>query len=266
MRRWLIGIGIAVVVLYGTVVGGMALFQRDLQYERGGKLFTLAEAGLTGAEQVSLATPDGGTIGGWYQAPQPGQPVLLYYRGNSESFSREYARFAAFVAKGFGFMSFDYRGFPASPGDLNQTHVLIDALTAFDWVAQKGAPVVIWGRSLGSGPASYVASQREAEALVLESPFLSAVAVAAERYPFLPVGLVMADQYPVSTWIKDVTEPVFVAHGTADTTIPVHHGKDVYALAPQGRTLWIVEGRGHSDLWEAGLFDQVQTFIATLTP
>ena len=63
---------------------------------------------------------------------------------------------------------------------------------------------MLWGRSLGSGPATYVAKEREADALLLETPFHSAVAVAADRYGFVPVGLLMQDQYPVDQWIKDV--------------------------------------------------------------
>ena len=264
MKKWLVRGALALVAVYLAVVAGMFIFQRDLQYERGGKVFELSETKLTGAEKIAVQTPDGGTINGWFEAPAYGKPVILYYRGNSESFSREYERFEAFVAAGYGFMSFDYRGFPASPGELTQEHALADSLAAFDFVADTGAPVVIWGRSLGSGPATYVAAKRGALGLVLETPFLSAAAVAAERYPFLPVGLVMQDQYPVNQWIKDVDEPVFVAHGTADTTIPVHHGKDVYALALRPAGLWIVEGGTHSDLWDKGLWTEVQSFIAGL--
>lgn len=200
-------------------------------------------------------------VNGWYQAPQPGKPTIIYYKGNAGSFSDEYARFGAFAADGYGFLAFDYRGFPLSEGDLNQANILHDALAAFDWLAAKPGSIVIWGRSLGSGPATYVASQRQAEALVLETPFLSAVDVAAERYWFLPVGLLMTDQFPVKDWIKAVDEPVFVAHGTADTTIGVTHGERVYALAPHPVTIWIEPGAGHSGLWKAGLWSRVRAFI-----
>ena len=125
----------------------------------------------------------------------------------------------------------------------------------------KGFPILIWGRSLGSGPATYVASLREAEALLLETPFLSAVTVAADRYGFLPVGLLMQDQYPVDEWIADVAEPVLVAHGTADITIGVTMASAVYALAPNKDELWIVEGAGHGDLWDRGIWDQAKAFF-----
>ena len=127
--------------------------------------------------------------------PQQGKPLILYFRGNAQSFSREHERYEAFVQAGYGFLAFDYRGFPGSPGEVTEAHVLADGLAAFDWATAKGYPIVIWGRSLGSGPATYVASQREADALLLETPFESAVAVAGDRYAFLPVDLLMSDQY-----------------------------------------------------------------------
>ena len=59
----------------------------------------------------------------------------------------------------------------------------------------------------------------------------------------------MHDQYPVDQWIKDVDEPVFVAHGTGDTTIGVHHGRRVYELVPNKDGIWIEPGADHDDLW-----------------
>lgn len=261
-RRITVAVVVAAVTAYLAVLGVMYVFQRDFQYDRSGRLSALSETTLTAAELVAIPSGDGSTLAGWYQPPAAGQPVILYFRGNAQSFSREHPRYEAFAAAGYGFLAFDYRGFPGSPGDLTEENVLDDALAAHDWLAAKGDPILLWGRSLGSGPATYVASRRAVGALLLESPFVSAVAVAAERYFYLPVGLLMHDQYPVETWIVEVTEPVFVAHGTADTTIGVSHGERVYALAPNPAGLWIEPGGGHGDLWERGLWERAQAFFS----
>lgn len=265
LRRLAIGVVVFVVVAYAGVLAGMLVLQRDLQYGRSGRLFALSETTLTGAGQVAIPVGQGEQVIGWYQAPEAGKPAILYFRGNSKSFSREHERYEAFVAAGYGFLAFDYRGFPGSPGELTQAHVLEDGLAAFDWLQAMGSPIVLWGRSLGSGPATYVASQREADALLLETPFLSAVSVAAERYPYLPVSLLMADQYPVAQWIRDVTEPVYVAHGTADSVVPVHHGRGVLALAPNPDGILIVEGAEHDGLWATGVWDEAQAFFGRAT-
>ena len=260
--RRLITALIALVVLgYAGVVAYMYFNQRALQYSAVGEVFALESTALSGARDVAIES-GGSVVNGWYQAPRPGKPVIVYYKGNSKSFTEENERFETFVADGYGFLGFDYRGFPASPGDISEANILTDALAAFDWVdAQTDAPILIWGRSLGSGPATYVASQRDATALLLETPFLSAVTVAAERYPILPVSLVMQDQFRNDQWIKDVSEPVLVAHGTADRTIGVSNGERLYALAPNPNALWIVEGADHSDLWKAGIWSQAEPFF-----
>ncbi|MCS6758904.1 MAG: alpha/beta hydrolase [Candidatus Devosia euplotis] len=164
------------------------------------------------------------------------------------------------MADGYGFLSFDYRGFPTSPGQVSQAGILEDATSAFDWAGQKSFPIVIWGRSLGSGPATYVASVRNARAL-LETPFLSASIVGSERYPYLPVALVMQDQFPVNQWIVDVSEPVLVAHGTGDVIIDVGNGDRVYALAPNKDELWIEPNAGHGDLWDRGIWAHAEPFF-----
>lgn len=260
LRRLLLAIVILVAIAYVGAVGYMYFNQRALQYDAAGPVTDLADTTLTGAEDIAVPSGDG-VVHGWYQAPQAGKPLIVYYKGNSGSFSEEHERYEQFVADGYGFVAFDYRGFPASPGSISQEGILDDATTMFDWAEAKGFPLVIWGRSLGSGPSTYVASVRDAEALLLETPFLSAVTVAWERYPFLPVGLVMQDQFPVNEWITGVNEPVLVAHGTADTTIGVSNGERVYALAPNPDELWIEPGVGHSDLWARGIWSHAGPFF-----
>jgi fermentation-respiration switch protein FrsA (DUF1100 family) len=261
-RRILVGIAIVVVLAYLMALGYMYFFQRDFQYDTSGRLLELTETELTTSELVSIPSSDGSNVAGWYAPPAAGMPVILYFRGNAQSFSREHERYEAFVADGYGYLAFDYRGFPGTPGEVSEVNILADSLAAYDWLAAKGAPILLWGRSLGSGPATYVASVRDAKALLLETPFDSAVAVAGDRYGFLPVQLLMHDQFRVDDWIKDVTEPVFVAHGTADKTIGVQHGQRVYDLAPNKAGIWIEEGADHGDLWDRGIWARAKVFFA----
>jgi fermentation-respiration switch protein FrsA (DUF1100 family) len=261
LRRIVGTLAIVAVVLYLAGLGVLYFGQRSFQYAPEAKLVPLSDTKLAHAELVSIPTSDGETVKGWYAAPATGKPVIVYYRGNSGSFSSEHVRFETFANDGYGFLAIDYRGFGGSPGTITQDHILADALAAFDWAKAKGFPLVIWGRSLGSGPASYVASLRDADALMLETPFDSAVSVARDRYGFFPVDILMQDQFPVDQWILKVAEPVFVAHGTADKTIATYHGQRVYDLAPNKAGIWIVEGADHADLWKAGVWEQARAFF-----
>ena len=104
--------------------------------------------------------------------------------------------------------------------------------------------------------------QRKADALFLETPFDSAVAVAHDRYWYLPVDLLMDDKFPVDQWLSTVDAPVFVAHGTADTTIGVAHGQRVFDLARNKGGLWLAPGADHDQLWAAGEWDKAKAFFA----
>lgn len=262
--RILIGILVVIIVGYCALLGYIYLNQRSLQYEPGGRMFSLGETLLHRASLVAIPSGDGSSLAGWYEAPQPGKSLIVYYRGNALSFSREHQRYEAMEADGYGFLAFDYRGFGGSPGEISQANILADALSAYDWAADKGFPLVVWGRSLGSGPATYVASQRTPDALFLETPFDSATAVGRDRYWYLPVDLLMDDKYPVDDWIGKVTAPVFVAHGTGDTTIGVAHGRRVYDLAPVKAGLWLEPGANHDGLWDRGEWDKAKAFFQSV--
>ena len=252
LRRLSIALVALVVVAYLGGLAALYFLQRDFQYDPVGEITDLRQTTLAGAELVVIPTGDEQTISGWYQAPKAGKPIIVYCKGNSGTFTAEHERFEAWTADGYGFLAFDYRGFPMSPGIISEENMLEDSIAAFDWAKAKGFPLVIWGRSIGSGPASYIASVREADALYLETPYDSAVAVGQARYWFFPIGLLMKDQFRLDLWIRDVTEPTFVAVATEDKTIPVVHGRHAYELVPNKGGFWEQPGAGHSDLWKNG--------------
>lgn len=261
IKRIAVGVVALAVLGYGAVLVYFFVNQRSFQYDRAGAITELSATTLSGAEAVSIPTEGGAMLAGWYQAPKPGKPLIVYFRGNTGSFTREHERYEAMVADGYGFVAFDYRGFPGSPGDLTEENLLADALAGFDFAAGKGFPIVLWGRSLGSGASSWVAGRREADALFLETPYLSFVRIGTDKYPYIPVGLLLEDQYPQEQWIKDVAEPVYVAHGTADETIATYQGEALFKLAPNPDELWIQPGGTHSDLWEYGEWDRAKAFF-----
>lgn len=263
LRRILLAIVVLAVVGYIAALGVLYFKQRDFQYDNLGPMTAIAATKLPQAQVQAVAIPstDNATVNGWYEPPTAGKPVILFYKGNSGSFTEEHERYEAWAAAGYGFLAFDYRGFPDSPGTISQQHILDDAVSAYDWLKAKGLPIVVWGRSLGSGPATYVSSIRNPDALLLETPFLSAVDVAFDRYWYMPVQWLMFDQFPVKEWILKVKAPVYVAHGTRDHTIDVHHGRAIYDLVPNKYGLWIVDGADHGDLWKDGIWDKAKTFF-----
>ncbi len=259
------------IVFVASLYLGVMLFlytnQRNMQYINNGEVISLEQAQMERTQIISvpiLKSAPSLVVRGWYAPPIDDKPIILYFNGNEGSFTQQYERLREIVKDGYGLVAFDYRGYPMSLGKVNEENILSDSLAVFDWASEKGKPIILFGRSLGSGPATYVASKRKAQALVLETPFLSAVKVAQERYPILPVSSLLKDKYLSNEWIKQVEEPLFIAHGTKDKVIPVHHGKELFSLANNGQKLWIVEGATHGDLWQHGLWQQIKEFLAKL--
>ncbi len=238
-----------------------------MQYETNGEVISLEKAQIEGAQIISIPVEETApslVVRGWYVEPKEEKPIIIYFNGNQGSFSEQYERLKKMVKSGFGLLAFDYRGYPMSLGKVNEENILNDSLAVFDWAAAKQKPIILYGRSLGSAPATYVASKREAQALILETPFLSAADVAQQRYPFIPAGAMLKDKYLSREWIKEVEEPLFIGHGTNDKIIPVEQAKKLFALAKNGQKLWIMEGGTHGNLWSKGMWEQVEIFLDSM--
>lgn len=257
----LIGLLAAGIVGYAAVVALMAFKQRSLMYfpdaaPRGSPT-------LPGVQVVRIATVDGERLVGWYLPPRPGRPVILHFGGNGEGLADQQDRWRRIAREGVGFLAIGYRGYAGSSGHPTEAGLHQDARAAYGFLAQHHPPsqIVIWGHSLGSGVAVRLAVERPAQALVLEAPFRSAVAVAADAYPWLPVRLLMRDQFRSDLWIGKLRMPLLVVHGDRDAVIPIESGRSLFQAAPEPKSFVTIPGGGHDDLTARGVYDQAWRFL-----
>ena len=247
--------------VYLSAVGYLYAFQRDYVFKPSGELALPLDKDMPGVEVITLNAADGTELAGWYQPPRPGLPTLLYFHGNAGNISERASRFQQIVGSGFGFLAMSYRGYPGSGGSPSEAALVSDGADAFDWLAAKGGPIVIYGESLGTGVATEVAAERQGQALILEAPYAAALDIAAATYPWAPVGLLMRDPFLSREHIQQVAVPVLIIHGTADQVIPVEQGEKLFEFAHEPKKLAIIEGATHSDLWKNGLWAIVQGFL-----
>lgn len=266
MRRNILRGLVLIVIIVGTVylaaLAYLFLFQRSFVFHPGGELAAPAALGLDTVETVGLRSGDGTDLAGWFAPPSPDRPVVLYFAGNAGNISDRADRFKDVVSSGFGLLAMSYRGYPGSGGSPSEADLFSDGLESFDWLTKLGHPVLVHGESLGSGVAAYVAAERPALALILEAPFTATLDIAAATYPWVPVSLLMRDPFLSREHIKRVEAPVLIVHGSADELIPVEHGRRLFEEANEPKQLEIIEGGGHGDLWERGLWRLVLAFLA----
>ena len=254
----------SLLALYLAALVGLTTFQRDLQYHPNTRVVTPAEAGLAQIETLRLATADGERLNAWFAPPAEGRPLILYFHGNSGLLADRRERFKNLLGSGFGLLAIAYRGFGGSSGEPSQAGLLLDADAAYAEAARRGFSgrrLVLIGELLGTGVATILASRHEAAALVLDSPFLSAVSIAAERYPIFPVRLLMHDPMRTDLAIRQAHVPVMVLHGEADQIIPISSARALFALANEPKEIVAVAGAGHLVLNLPQVFPRVAAFI-----
>ncbi|WP_245531294.1 alpha/beta hydrolase [Asticcacaulis biprosthecium] len=262
LRRILISLVVVVATAYGGIVGYLYFAQRSLLYS----IQPEPNQPIPGLkiQDLRIKTPDGETLQAWYEPPQPGQPVILFFHGQGSTLTIGKWRYVRMHKQGVGYLALAYRGYSHSTGKPTEKGLFTDGLAAYDWLRQQGfkdADIVIHGHSLGSGVATYVASQRPARALVLEAPFTAVSDVAQERYPFVPVSMLMTDQFHSRTYIRDVHMPLLIAHGDRDSVVPFHQGQKLFSLANEPKTFVHMKGSEHNTLTRDGLYPHIWKFI-----
>jgi dipeptidyl aminopeptidase/acylaminoacyl peptidase len=259
------------VLLYGLIVVLAWRYQDRLAFPAPRmRLPTPAEAGLPDGRRVEVTTADGVTLRGWYlpparEAPRPAA-TLLWFCGNMETVAGMGPLAADWRPAEAALLFLDYRGYGESDGTTTEQGLYRDADAAWGWLAAQPAldtgRVAIHGRSLGAAVALYLATRHPVRAVVLDSPFSSARALARLHYWFLPSGLVHLSMDNVAR-AQALTAPLFVAHGTADRIAPIAMGRAV-ADAGHARTFLAIEGAGHNDTYDLGdarYRDAMRTFL-----
>lgn len=215
------------------------------------------------AQEVVLDTADGEKVIAWHVPPQAEKPVIIFFHGNADTLAGRAGRFRAITARGVGLLALSFRGYGGSSGHPTEDGLHRDAMAAYAFAAARYSPdrIVLWGYSLGSGVAVALAAKRPIAKLVLEAPYTSAVDVAASIYPFVPVRLLMKDQFHSDEQIQKVKVPILIVHAEHDQIIPISFGERLFAMAPEPkRFVRFPQGR-HEDLDNYGVVEVVLRFL-----
>ncbi|CAN5857188.1 alpha/beta fold hydrolase [soil metagenome] len=176
--------------------------------------------------------------------------LILYFHGNTRSI-KGWARYAKdFFRYNYDVVLVDYRGFGKSTGKRTERDMLSDMQFVYDkLVAQYSQQhIIVYGRSLGSGFATKIASDNKPRYLILDAPYFS-FKKAIERFlPMLPVRLVLRFHLRTDKWIAQVTCHTYILHGTKDWLIPINNSEKLQELNPKRITLIRIKGGGHNNL------------------
>ena len=167
------------------------------------------------------------------------KPTIIFAHGNGELIEDWQGEMERLVAAGQNALLVEFPGYGHSEGKPSRSTLLETFTLAFDWLVARddvdADRIVAHGRSLGGGVAGDLALNRPIRALVLQSTFSSAKAIAWEN--FVP-GFLVRDRFDNRRAVSDFSGPVLLMHGVRDDVIPYAHAE---ALAAAREGLDIIE-------------------------
>jgi pimeloyl-ACP methyl ester carboxylesterase len=243
MTRSLIGVVLLAAALYLGLCLALFLFQRSLIY------FPQPRA-IGGPERLLMLPVTDQKIAVTVR-PLASAKALIYFGGNAEDVSRSLPSFAeAFPDHALYLLH--YRGFGDSTGKPTEEDIQHDAVALFDKVRALHAEVALVGRSLGSGVAIRLASQRPAARLVLVTPYNSILELGQRQFPIFPVRWMLHDKYESWRYAPAIAVPTLVIAAEHDEVIPRWSTEKLIGqFRPGVARVEVIAGTGHNDIGES---------------
>ena len=184
--------------------------------------------------------------------------VVLYFHGNKGNINR-YAKFAEnFTKHGYEVWMPDYPGYGKSVGERSekifyQQAELIYTLATADFSGNK---IIIYGKSLGTGIAAYLASVKNCSQLILETPYYSIPDLMASYAPVYPTKIMANYNLPTYQYLQKIKVPVCIFHGTNDGVIPYRCAAGLESVLKPTDLFITIENGTHNTLNDFPLFHQ----------
>lgn len=249
IKRLLTGILAIIAAIYIGACSYLYIFQRSILYHPNQQLEAPEKYSLSDFSAVKITTADNLKITGWYIPAKEGKPTIMYFHGNAGNLGKRADKFRDFAASGIGILAVSYRGFGDSEGSPSENGLYEDARAAIKYLAEKGLEakdITLYGESLGTGVAVQMALEHNFHAIILEAPYDSIGARAAELYPYAPINLLLKDRFDSISKIAKIHTPLMIIHSKDDEVMPFAHGKKLYDAAVKPKEMHVFENAGHS--------------------
>ena len=243
------------------------IFQRNLLYHPTENNY-FGDKILVDVEKIKIRTQDNIQLVSWYHKKNLNKyKTILFLHGNAGSLENRIHKINHFKDMNINFLIIAWRGFSGNEGKPTEKGLYEDARSAVRWLKSNGVGennIIIYGESLGTGVATEIAQNKNFAGVILESPFTSMVDAAKDKYPYLPVKLLLKDKYESDQKIKNIKSPVLIMHGKVDNIVPFHMGEKMYELANEPKYYYFSEYDDHMMEYNEKLLKTLKDFISGL--
>jgi len=258
--RFLKVIPIIVCVAYLIATLAVRLFERRLLYQPGPRAVDSPAAGLAlNQKSVTFPAADSVSLNAWIIPAAnagPEAPWVLISHGNfgNIGYGGRPQFYGWFRDLGVNLFAYDYRGYGASNGVPSERGVYADASAAYRYLTDSlhvpPSRIILFGHSLGTGVTIELARHVSAAGLIVEDAYTSVADRGQEVFPLLPIKLIARNRFASIQKVGDLKLPKLFLHARDDQTIPIAHGRKVFAAAAEPKQFVELEG-GHADAYTA---------------
>ncbi|TXD69194.1 alpha/beta hydrolase [Aequorivita lipolytica] len=211
-------------------------------------------------EEIFLNTTDGAKLNALHFKVENPKGVVLYFHGNAGELSRWGIVVQKFVDLQYDVVVMDYRSYGKSVGNLNEKALYSDAQLFYNYllVRYPEDKIVVYGRSLGTTFATYVASKNNPQRLFLEAPFYNLSEVAGARFPIFPVSWFLKYNFPTNEYLREVKCPIIIFHGTDDYVVDYENSQRLSKVQTKGNLTFVtVPGGSHNELVDSEVYKEI---------
>lgn len=217
------------VIIFAYIASGTYLY-----FNQRGYLYFPTPAVTNIDEQEISILSDGIELHGW--VINPNKPnAIIYFGGNNEQISENITDFKN-IFPDYTVYLINYRGYSGNLGEPSETGFFKDALKIYDTVAPKHNTISVIGRSIGTGTATYLASQRKINKLVLTTPFDSITNIAKDKYPIFPIDFILKDKFNSKQKASLITAKTLVFTAQTDNMVPHKYTNNLLKSLPKKLT------------------------------
>jgi len=253
-----------VVVFYCIVLLGLYLFQERFIFQSVKLKQNYSFKFDKTFKEINLATADDAQLNGVYFEVKEPKGVILYFHGNRDNLARWGTIASKLTDYNYNVLVVDYRGYGKSTGTRSEAKLYRDAQLWYNYLKAtfNEANITVYGRSLGTTFATYIASKNKLQQLILEAPFDKLSSPPKQWFRYAPYGLLLRYKFNSEAYIKNVSCPIAIFHGTKDRVIPFKIGQKFFKAAPKNKVIFIeIKGGKHNNL---GAFKEYKNAIKEL--
>lgn len=177
--------------------------------------------------------------------------LIIYYHGNAGSACDRAYNKDVFEDTGHSVIFLEYAGYSNNDKKPSQELIYKDVENLEEFIKTKDfEDIIVYGQSIGSGPASYHTSLGNVDSLILVSSFSSLETVVQSKYIVYPASILLREKYDNLENLKNFDGRLLMLHGDSDSGIPARFSRDLFdQLEMKDKEYVLIEGAGHNNIW-----------------